>query len=265
MSALLTGQRLYLLEVRRSRHGLRTKIDCHRTVAMGGVKAVVAHLLEPQIVGQTTNIDLFRNPIGTRGAKLFAGVIASPNTMITCIDLGYCRIGTEGMKAIASALPHSRIMELGLSGNFIGDEGAKALAEVLPRCMVEDINLCNNKIAGDGAAALAEAIPISVVSKVDMFLNDVGDTNLLQLIRCLSGRNMEVLALVEESPPLGDGFALSGKFDALPNEVMVGIAAAAKSALRYSWSSKRFRDCGLAGYVAALMGFGRSDRRLLYR
>ena len=54
---------------------------------------------------------------------------------ITSIDLRGKRIGVEGCKVLAAALPQCpSITSIDLRGNNIGDKGYKALAAALPQC-----------------------------------------------------------------------------------------------------------------------------------
>ena len=61
------------------------------------------------------------------------------------INLKECKIGAEGAKALAAALPGTEVINLQLLYNGIGDEGAAAIAAVLPSCALTDVYLwCEN-------------------------------------------------------------------------------------------------------------------------
>jgi hypothetical protein len=67
------------------------------------------------------------------------------------------QIGGEGIKAVAAALPASRITCLSLGSNNIGDEGVKVLAAALRGSSVTYLGLAMNNIGVEGIKALAAA------------------------------------------------------------------------------------------------------------
>ena len=98
--------------------------------------------------------------IGEEGGEVLASRLHAARSL-THLDLGSNALADGGARALASALPHSRVAELLLSSNRVGDGGACALALSLIRrknSQLRTLGLSNNVISDDGAAALAEAI-----------------------------------------------------------------------------------------------------------
>src|SRR5262249_41485242 len=66
-----------------------------------------------------------------------------------------CRVGSPGLKALASSdrLPNLKVLDLG--GNRIGSPGLKALAGSLLLRQLDRLSLASNRIDDDGMATLA--------------------------------------------------------------------------------------------------------------
>ncbi|MGL9779571.1 MAG: hypothetical protein ACR5K5_04985 [Wolbachia sp.] len=76
------------------------------------------------------------------------------NTHITELSLSHCRIGNEGLKALAEG-NLKNLTKLDLQVNDIDDEGAKALANGNLKNLTR-LNLDYNEISGKGAKALVK-------------------------------------------------------------------------------------------------------------
>ncbi|BET31384.1 MULTISPECIES: leucine-rich repeat domain-containing protein [Wolbachia] len=94
------------------------------------------------------------------------------NTHITELSLPHCRIGNEGVEALAEGnLTH--LTKLDLSVNNIGDEGVKALTNGNLTHLTK-LDLGCNRIGDEGAKALAEG-NFTNLTELDLGGNDFGD------------------------------------------------------------------------------------------
>jgi hypothetical protein len=91
-----------------------------------------------------------------RGAV--ARAISDMRAGATRIVLRGARVGDDGVKALAMALPASTVTYLHLEGASIGDEGAKSISMALPRGNVTSLSLPGNNIGDEGAIALASSL-----------------------------------------------------------------------------------------------------------
>jgi Ran GTPase-activating protein (RanGAP) involved in mRNA processing and transport len=132
-----------------------------------------------------TTLDINGNHIGSEGAKALATAL-SGNETLTTIDIIFNNIGDEGAQAIAEALKtNTTLTKLNISGNNIGDAGAKAIAEALTpkgnyKPTLTTLNISVNNIGGEGAKAIAEALTPTEIYKptlttLDLFYNNIGD------------------------------------------------------------------------------------------
>lgn len=93
---------------------------------------------------------------------------------------GYGRDGrfvrsSEGMDAIAAALPVCALQSLNLSENRLGPEGIKALVPGLARTSLTSLDLSRNSIGAEGAADLAAGLATNgSLLKLDVRLNKLG-------------------------------------------------------------------------------------------
>ena len=80
---------------------------------------------------------------------------------VTELQLNACAISTEGMTALAAALPSlTGLQVLRLRGNSIGDMGADALADILLHLpLLQVLDLAWNGISNFGANALLRNLP----------------------------------------------------------------------------------------------------------
>lgn len=82
---------------------------------------------------------------------------------------------TEGVEAIAAALPVCALTSLSLAENRLGPEGVRALVPGLARSSLTSLDLSRNGIGMEGAAELAAGLAVnSSLRKVDVRLNKLG-------------------------------------------------------------------------------------------
>jgi internalin A len=118
-----------------------------------------------------TRLNIRKNKIGDNGAKVIAKELAAL-TSLTGLDLSGNRIGAEGAKALATL---SSLTHLNLRNNNIGTPGAKALASL---GSLTNLNLRDNKIGRQGAEALASLTSLTSLGLAD---NSVGTEGLKAL------------------------------------------------------------------------------------
>lgn len=97
------------------------------------------------------------NPIGDLGAKHLADLLAQ-RPPLARLALNGCGIGLPGARALAEALPQSRLEVLELMQNGIPDEGGQALLEAIPLSRLSELQLSMNPISPDTAQQLERAL-----------------------------------------------------------------------------------------------------------
>lgn len=111
-----------------------------------------------------TSLDISGNRIGPEGGKALAKAL--PCCSLTCMDLAENNIGVEGGKAIGSALPESALTVLNLSRNALGNDGGLAIANgIRDSAALVRVNVCLNGLDERVKRALQD-----VVSDRDCFM-----------------------------------------------------------------------------------------------
>ncbi len=81
-------------------------------------------------------------------------------------------LGDKEAKALAQALPYSKIKDLNMMFGEIGDEGAIAFATILSETLpLESLQIYGNRIGIDGAKVLISKLPSSKVNHLDIGSN----------------------------------------------------------------------------------------------
>lgn len=104
-------------------------------------------------------IVLMGAPLGDSGAAILAKMI-SGTTHVKTLSLSYVSMSAAGARALASALPLSRLTSLVINGDDIGDDGAVSIADALrdPRTSLSLLELYETGITSRGAEAISQAL-----------------------------------------------------------------------------------------------------------
>jgi len=98
--------------------------NCLGTGSLVGVRNLLLNI--PSLV----HLDLWRNDLGSEGAKAIAEYLNGNGALRTLI-LSENHIGDEGANAIWKSVPNSALMELYMDGNEISDKGLDGLSSAL--------------------------------------------------------------------------------------------------------------------------------------
>ena len=144
-----------------------------------------------------TSLDLSRKLKGhqpTVLAVLVSAIRSGSLANLTKLDLGFNRIGDEGMQAFSTAITIgslASLTKLSFYGNQIGDEGMKAFSSALSSgslASLTDLSLGDNQIGDAGIVAFAGAIGSgSMGSLQKLYLNDnqIGDAGMAAFAEAL--------------------------------------------------------------------------------
>ena len=112
---------------------------------------------------------------------------SNEGTGLSVLDLGYNRIGDEGVRSLSRVLVNCRMLShLDLCHNAIGSEGMEILASVLAQCTaLSHLDLGYNHIGAEGARIIAEALAHAcslggvvaqcpALAHLDLSSNDIG-------------------------------------------------------------------------------------------
>ena len=108
------------------------------------------------------------------------------------LDLRGNYITDIGAQALASALQGSRLVSLNLGYNRIGDDGIKALSQVLSKscCQLEQLNLSCNTFGPQGTAHLAQALRKNrSLKELSLFCNHISYASCVELAESLNSHN----------------------------------------------------------------------------
>lgn len=102
-----------------------------------------------------------RASLNPESAKYLADALPCAKNL-RYLDLGHNNhIIKEGIRSIASSLPHCNVKKLNLQGLKLKPEDISFIAKILPVSKIQWLELYDNKIGLRGAANLAEAISLS--------------------------------------------------------------------------------------------------------
>ena len=119
----------------------------------------LAKALEENTTTQLQTLNLRSNPIESKGAVAFAGMLVT-NKSLTNLDMSKCSIEGEGAVCLAKALEkNSTVREFKISDNPIGSEGAVAFASMLKKnqCL-KTLDLYDDSVGVEGALELIESL-----------------------------------------------------------------------------------------------------------
>ena len=119
----------------------------------------LAKALEENSTTQLQTLWLDGNPIGSEGAIVFTGVLATNKTLAR-LNVQHCNIQGEGAIYLANAMEkNSTVKEFDISYNTIGSEGAVAFASMLKknRCL-KTLRLSDDSVGVEGALELIESL-----------------------------------------------------------------------------------------------------------
>lgn len=108
------------------------------------------------------SLDLRGNHISDIGAQALASSLSSKSSSLVCLNLGYNRIGNDGIQALSQALRSSnndKLQRINLSCNVFGQEGANALAHMLEtNVSLKELSLFCNHIPHASCVQLAHSL-----------------------------------------------------------------------------------------------------------
>ncbi|XP_078361506.1 uncharacterized protein LOC144645842 [Oculina patagonica] len=119
-------------------------------------------------VQQISLIDLFANNIGPLGCAEITKLFDNDNSQLTHLNLGYNRIGDEGVKQLSKVIVNSNLESLNLSGNNITDKGLNYLSDKLVNTKVKSLNLSYNNITDKGLNYLSDKLVNTKVKSLDL-------------------------------------------------------------------------------------------------
>ncbi|CAF1461499.1 unnamed protein product [Adineta ricciae] len=155
-----------------------------------------------------TELSLYWNGIGTKGAQHIANALRT-NTTLTTLNLGYNRLGDGGAQHIADALgTNTTLATLILLDNGIGAEGAKHIADALrTNTTLTTLNLSWNGIGAEGAQHIADALRTNTtLTTLDIGYNEIG-YEVAQRIADALRTNTTLTTLILDSNQIGDEVA----------------------------------------------------------
>ncbi|XP_062398295.1 NACHT, LRR and PYD domains-containing protein 12-like isoform X2 [Sardina pilchardus] len=205
-----------------------------------------------------TELDLsYRIPRVLEVTQLCA-LLQDPHCTLQTLRLDSCRIGEEGLRALASALRSnpSHMRELQLSWNeAAGDSGVKHLCSLLqdPNCKLEKLHLDNCSIGEEGFRALASALRSnpSHMRELQLSGNKAGDSGVKHLSSLLKDPNCKLENLDLSYCSIGEeGFrALASALRSNPShmrELQLSLnKAAGDSGVKHLSSLRKDPNCNL--------------------
>jgi len=127
--------------------GVRNKQICNEVVK------IFNSLLKDKL----KNLDMWDKDISDIGAQIIAkGIIKTKNLMR--INLAYCRIETQGMKALGQALKSKEALVALILGSSQSNRNCMMHNFLYGSNSYHDIALMENRIEGEGAKAIAEVL-----------------------------------------------------------------------------------------------------------
>lgn len=140
--------------------------------------------------GIGSSINMLRLPSLHRSSVTLVFSHLTHCTNLQKLDLGLCRIGDDGVAALARVLPAMTALEgLRLNGNLICDFGAVAVADCLAHTNMKRLNLCGNRIGDGGIAALGECLGQTKITFLNLSENVIGDNGIVALAAFLPFTN----------------------------------------------------------------------------
>lgn len=142
--------------------------------------------------GRLTTINLSHSRLDTEGARILAQGMKGSN--LTELILSDNRsIGSEGLQAIADALPHTPIKTLGIDRCSNQGKGYETLFAALPDTEVETLQLYGTHMQYTQAAKLAEVLPHTKLRSLHMAANSIGSAGLESIVRAVPASRLVYL------------------------------------------------------------------------
>jgi Ran GTPase-activating protein (RanGAP) involved in mRNA processing and transport len=114
------------------------------------------------------------NRAGDEIAQRLAGLDAPTHMDLRELDLGYCFLRVDGIRALSSSPICTTLTSLDLHGNAIGPPGAAALASSCHLQNLQVLCLGSNDLGDRGARELAGSQHLRRLTKLDLGLNEIG-------------------------------------------------------------------------------------------
>jgi hypothetical protein len=127
---------------------------------------------------------------GDEGAVILSKHLGGASSLES-LDLRGCHIGNRGALALVQALIGSSVLSLNLGYNRIGNEGIEAFAQVFnnPSSKLQGLNLSCNLFDEEGAIGLVESLSSNQsLRELSLFCNQINPTVCNALVETL-GRN----------------------------------------------------------------------------
>lgn len=125
------------------------------------------------------SLDLSSNPKSSKAFDQFFAAL--PGDQLRSLTLSQCRLGAEGIKAIAESPKLRNLYRLELSGNGLQDEGIAQLAASKHLHSLGELNLIGNTIGAKGMKALAQSPILQGVHTLSLGVNRFGNDGLKAL------------------------------------------------------------------------------------
>jgi hypothetical protein len=144
--------------------------------------------------GRMTRVKLAHCRVNTEGAEMLAkGMKDSALKELVLSDNR--SIGSQGLKAIADALPHTPVTLLAVDRCSDGGKGYEALFDVLPKTQVSTLQLYCSGMQHGHAAKLAEVLPLTQIRSLHMAGNAVGGAGLDEIISAAASSGLVYLGV----------------------------------------------------------------------
>ncbi|XP_068698570.1 nucleotide-binding oligomerization domain-containing protein 1-like [Montipora foliosa] len=157
--------------------------------------AAVSHFLEN--ASGVLSMELWRNDLGSLGAKEVQKFLVSTGCKLNSLNLGINKLTDEGAEHLSAALKHSncKLNSLNLWGNELTDEAAEHLSGALKHsnCKLNSLNLAVNELTDEAAEHLSAALKDSncKLNSLDLLGNNI--TNRAAFTKSVKHINCKVL------------------------------------------------------------------------
>ena len=122
--------------------------------------AAVSHFLEN--ASGVFSMDLFRNDLGSLGAKEVQKFLVNTGCKLNSLNLGFNKLTAKAAEHLSAALKHSncKLNSLDLGGNVLTDKAAEHLSAALKdsNCKLNSLNLMHSKLTDKAAEHLSAAL-----------------------------------------------------------------------------------------------------------
>ncbi|ACE06109.1 hypothetical protein Aasi_0725 [Candidatus Amoebophilus asiaticus 5a2] len=151
-------------------------------IGVEGIKALIAILDDSNI----DTLSLWGNKLGEEGATLLGLYLASPKSRIENLNVGYNKIGAQGViNLIANLQENIKLRVVNLQGNQLGDDGFKGIMQALPGTPIQEIDLSYNKITDNALqyCVLGETSILSILNLSKNLITDKGAPHLNRILK----------------------------------------------------------------------------------